>query len=154
MGKSSAFFIRECHGGCSLGKQRHNGGASVSADNWHFDCIDIEAFCIGNKGARPANIQGCDTHKLLWIIDALCLQHLSSNWHSRIHWVGDDENAGLGAGRCAASDEVLHDSCIDIEQIVTCHSGFSRHTCGNHHNIAATESLVHVITCVANTCGV
>ena len=51
---------------------------------------------------RAYHVQGGDAKEAFGIVGALLLQHLCSNWHCRVHRVGDDIQQGLQASKCSS----------------------------------------------------
>ncbi len=55
--------------------------------------------------------------------------------------------AVLGHGLC----QVLHDSSVDVEQVVTCHARLARHSSRDDHKISTLQSCSQVLLpCVSS----
>mmetsp|Transcript_43734 Transcript_43734/g.79830 ORF Transcript_43734/g.79830 Transcript_43734/m.79830 type:complete len:257 (-) Transcript_43734:353-1123(-) len=134
-------LIREAHLWLCLREQGDNCCACVATHHWHLYVQDVISLCLANKCPCAANIQGGDAHQLLWVVHSILLQHLSCNGHSGVDWVGDDEDACLRASLRATLHQGLHNACVDIEEIITCHAGLPGNTCWNDDNIATIKCL-------------
>ena len=63
--------------------------------------------------------------------------HLCSDRYSRVDRVGDDAEHGIRTSLGASLCERHSDSGVDVEQIVTCHAGFSGYTSGHYNDLTA-----------------
>jgi hypothetical protein len=57
--------------------------------------VHVKSLGGGNEGPGAAHIEGGDTEELLGVVHASLLEHLGSNGHGGVDWVGDDEESGL-----------------------------------------------------------
>jgi hypothetical protein len=44
----------------------------------------------------------------------------------------------------ASNRQVVHNACIDVEQVITCHARFPGHTRGNDHQLGSGESCLQL----------
>ena len=77
---------------------------------------------FSHERCRSYDIQRCHTDDLLLVVDIVRFHDLSSDGHSGVHWIGDDGNHGAWTVLCTGSDQISHDRCISIEQIIARHS--------------------------------
>lgn len=111
---------------CRLGlaEQRNNGLARVASNNGDDGLAGILLASDGlHEGLGTNDIKGGDTKELLGVEDTGALEDLGSDWDGRVDGVGDDENVSLGAELGNTLDDVANDSGVDLEQVVTGHTG-------------------------------
>jgi hypothetical protein len=80
-----------------LGQKRNNGNTRVTTNNGDFLVDRIGVLGFGNEARSANNVQGCNTEKALWVVNALGLEDLGSDRNSGINRVGDDQQVGIGS---------------------------------------------------------
>lgn len=62
----------------------------------------------------------------LGVKDTLLLEDLCDDGDGRVDGVGDDENESLGCGLCDADGDVADNAGVDVEEVITGHSGLEK----------------------------
>lgn len=114
------------HGGLSLAEKRDNGLARVSANDGNSELVGFLLACDGGNECLSTNdVEGGDTEQLLWVENAGLLEDLGGDGDGRVHGVGDDKHVSLGGVLCNALDEALDDTGVDLEEVITGHTGLA-----------------------------
>ncbi len=110
----------------NLAEERDNGLSRVTANDRDGQLLGVGfPGDFSNEGLGTDNVEGGNTEEALGVEDALGLEDLGGNRDSRVDGVGDDEDEGLGGDLGSDLDEALDDTGVDVEQIVTGHSGLA-----------------------------
>lgn len=126
MCQSIQLVFWDLHGGLRLREQRNNGLARVSTNDGNDSLAGVLLASERlHESLGTNNVERGDTKELLGVEYASLLQHLGSNRHSAVHWVGDDEDKSIGAVLGDALDQTLDDTGVDLEEIVTGHTGLA-----------------------------
>lgn len=78
-------------------EEGQDGAAGVAADDGDVDGLDVEALALGDKGARPDNVERGDAKDLVLVVLAHLLELLGRNRDRRVDGVADDQHNGLRA---------------------------------------------------------
>ena len=109
-----------------MAEQRNDGVARVATNNRDSELAGVLlASDVSNECLSTDDIKGRNTEESLGIEAASLLQHFGGNWDGGVDRVGDDTDHGLGTVLGASNDEVLDDASIGLEEVVSCHAGFS-----------------------------
>lgn len=117
------FIGRDVSSRLGLAEQGHDSLAGVAAHdgNGSLRGVLFAGVFLG-ESLGTDDIKGGDTKEAFGIEDVGSLQDFGGNGDGGVHWVGDDENRGLGAEFCDSLDQSLDNSRIDLEEIITGHS--------------------------------
>jgi hypothetical protein len=98
-----------------------------------------------SKGLCANDIKGRNSEKTLRIENTGRFEHLRSDWNSRVDWVRDDEDKGLGGEFSDALSQVSHDSSVNLEEVIAAHARFTRNASGNDHHIGSSQSVLQTV---------
>ena len=115
--------IRDGDRGRDLAEKGNNGLAGVSADDGDCEILGLRlASDTGNEGLSTDDVEGGDTEEALGVENVLGLENLGGDGHSRVDWVRDDQDEGLGGNLGSSLDETLNNAGVDVEEIITGHT--------------------------------
>jgi hypothetical protein len=77
---------------------------------------------LRNKRLSTNDVQSGDTEESLRVECVVCLENLGSDGDGRVHRVGDDEDASLGAKLGTSGSQVSDDTGVNLEEIISGHS--------------------------------
>lgn len=112
--------------GLDLAEEGNDGLARVTANDGDGQVLGLLlASEASNEGLSADNVEGGDTEETLGVEDVLGLEDLSGDRDGGVDGVRDDEDEGLGGDLSSNLDKTLDDTGIDIEQIITGHTGLA-----------------------------
>ena len=68
-----------------LGYKWDDSDSRVAADDRTGDVVDVEAFCFGDEGVGPDDVQGSDAEDARRVVDAAQLEDLGDDGNRRVH---------------------------------------------------------------------
>jgi hypothetical protein len=93
-------------------------------------------FCATNVLARTtSNVVTPNTVLGSYAFYFFGLENLCSNWNSGVHWIADDIDKCVGAMVSNSFNKTSHDASVDVEQIISGHSGFTGHSSWDNHKV-------------------
>ena len=111
----------------------------MPTNDWHIYINQAEVLLPRQECVGPDHIQGGHPKELLWVINSLLLEDLSSNWDSGVDRVADNMNEGMGGMVSSCRDEGFYYSSVDVEEVITTHARFSGDTSRDDHKVNAFE---------------
>lgn len=124
--KSIVTVSGDLEAGGNLAEQRNNGLARVATNNRNGGISGVlHAGELLGEGLGTNDVQSGHTEQTLGIEDTRSLEDLGGDRDGRVHRVGDNEDESLGGKLGDALDETLHNSGIDLEKVVTGHTGLA-----------------------------
>ena len=118
--------IRDGDSRGDLAEERDNGLARVAANDGDGQLLGVGlAGDLGDEGLGADDVQRGDTEEALGVEDALSLEDLGRDGDGRVDGVGNDEDEGIGSDLGGNLDEALDDAGVDVEEIVTGHTGLA-----------------------------
>lgn len=127
-------------------EQWDNGLAGMTANDWDGELLWVGvAGHLGNESLSSDNVEGGDTEELFWVEHIVLLQNLSSNWDSGVDWVGNDENECIWSILSNASNQVLDNASVNLEQIVSGHARLSWDTSWDDNNVGTSKRVLETI---------
>jgi hypothetical protein len=88
-------------------------------------CGVLLASDLSNEGLGTDDVECGDTEQLLGVKDTSSLEDLGGDGYCGVDGVGNDEDVCLGAVLGDALDKALDDTGVDLEQVVTAHTGLA-----------------------------
>ena len=117
---------RDVDGGGSLAEERDNGLARVATNDGDGELLGgLFANNLGDKGLGADNVEGGDAKEALGVEDVLGLEDLCGDGDGGVDGVGDDKDESLGGDFGGDLDQALDDAGVDVEEVVTGHTGFA-----------------------------
>ncbi len=104
-----------------------------------------QAYEVYHKCVRSNNIKSSNTKQTFGVIYTGDLQHLSSNGHSGIHRVADYIDDCMWTMLCNTFNQCAHNSSIDIEQVIPCHSWLPWDSSWNYNQIHPIQCRAKLI---------
>jgi hypothetical protein len=127
-------------------QERDNGVSGVATNDGDVELGGVRlANNSGGEGLGSDNVKGGDTEELLRVEDVVLLEDLGSNRDGRVDGVGDDEHKGVRGVLGDTGDEISDDTSVDLEQIVSGHTGLSGDTGGDNDNVGAGQSVLETV---------
>jgi hypothetical protein len=117
---------RDVNSRLGLAEEGDDGLSRVATDDGDGQALGVRlAHDLGDEGLGTNDIEGGDTEQALGVKDSLGLEDLGGDRDSGVDGVGDDENVGFGGNLGDGLDEALDDAGVDVEEVITGHSGFA-----------------------------
>jgi hypothetical protein len=112
--------------GGDLAEEGNNGLARVTADNGNGSLGGVgQTRELLGEGLGANDIESGDTEQALGVEDASGLEDLGGNGDGRVDGVGDDQSEGVGAELGDTLGQVTDNAGIDLEEVVTGHTGLT-----------------------------
>mmetsp|Transcript_90352 Transcript_90352/g.258518 ORF Transcript_90352/g.258518 Transcript_90352/m.258518 type:complete len:290 (+) Transcript_90352:26-895(+) len=137
--------VREGRRGLRLREKRHDRVAGVATNYRHLGLQRIKASGLRHESPGAARIQRGHPKELARVENALLLQRLRCDWNRGVHWIGDHQDASIGACLRATCNQSFDDACIDGEEVIAGHAWLARHAGWDHDHIATLQSLLKVV---------
>ena len=130
----------------NLREKRNNGSTSVTTDHRNVKSKRIDTEGVADEGLGTDGIEGCNTEDSLLIVgNVILLVDLIPKRNKRVDGVGNDTDESLRADLGAAVGEIVDDTSIHVEQIITSHTGLSGNTGGDDDDGGVLEDLGKVL---------
>mmetsp|Transcript_34807 Transcript_34807/g.62611 ORF Transcript_34807/g.62611 Transcript_34807/m.62611 type:complete len:358 (-) Transcript_34807:71-1144(-) len=154
LGEGLSLILAEGNIGSGLGEKGEDGNTSVTTDDGDVNGANIKTLRLSVEGLSADNIEGGNTHDLALVVDTELLKGLSSDRNSGVNRVGDDVKDGARAVLAASLNKVHDDTSVDLEKIITGHSGLTRNTGRDDDEVSTTKGLSEVVLGEALNLGV
>ena len=120
------FVIRDGERRLGLAEERDDGLSRMATNNRdvRLGWILLTRELLG-ESLRANNVQSGNAKETLGVKSTGLLQHLSGNWDGGVDRVRNDEDEGLGGVLGDTLDKVTDDACVDLEEVITGHTGLA-----------------------------
>lgn len=109
-----------------LAEQRNNSLARVTTDNGDGGLGGVlKTGELLGEGLGTDNVQGGNTEQTLGVEDTGGLEDLGGDGDGRVDGVGDDQGESLGAEFGDTLDQIADNAGVDLEEVVTGHTGLA-----------------------------
>jgi len=100
---------------------------------------------LSDESRSTDDIQCSNTKDLFCVKNAVFFEYLRNYGHSRVNRIGDDEDKRLGSRYSDSGRKITDDPGINLEQVISCHTGFPWYTSRDHNNVGTSEDLLEPI---------
>ena len=112
--------------GGNLAEQRDNCLARVASNDGDGGVGGLLlARVLLGESLGTNDVKGGHTKQTLGVEDTSSLENLGGNRDSGVHGVGDNEGESLGGELGNSLDESLDNSSVDLEKVITAHTGLA-----------------------------
>ena len=118
----------------------------MTANNRHFYITRLFTFQFRDKGVGTNNIQRSNAKQLVFVINTGFFQHFRSDSHSGVNRVSDNANARFRASFRNLLNQILHNTGVNVKQVGTIHTRFTRYTCRDKNDICAFQRRSRIFT--------
>jgi hypothetical protein len=133
----------------SLGKERNDGGTTVTTDNGNNGLVRFSAGNARKESSGSHDIKGGDTEQALGVENTCFRKSLCHDGDGGVDGVGNDQDVGCGCGLRDVSGQVPNDGRICVEKIISGHARLPGNTGGNYNDFDAFQSGMQLVSLVA-----
>jgi hypothetical protein len=132
--------------GRDLAEQRNNGLAGVTTDDGDGGLGGVlQTGELLGESLGTNDVKGGDTEQTLGVENTGVLEDLGGNGDGGVDGVGDDQDESLGAILGDTLNEIADDAGVDLEEIITGHTGLAGNTGGDDNNISTGQGVLETI---------